>query len=547
MAIVKSIHEALKRGANHDEIVNQIALQNPNKAKSIEEARKRGASSLNIISEIIRQNPMSSDFVSETERPIVEKGNKLNEVIRKSAEYNKPTSAYTGGENILQGGIKAATNLPSSAYQFGKGLVSAVTHPTGIRNIISGGVVTGLEKLTGKDINQRDSEQEQMFRGLVDYMKNRYGGLENLTATAVNDPFGFGTEILAVAQGGASLLGKGKQLETGLSKVVSPITKPIEKGFTKLGEVAKKGTTKLLSITSDAPEEAIKILQEREIPIQKIKTSSPEKSLSLAQGSVKNLRNTLTKEWQQGINQLKKQLTGKKIVLNKQETKLLNKLSDDFGIDIPLDKKISMLGQKTIVKEMGVERALELNKSINELLSKPLIREGEKGAFVRKFKSMLDNKLGEFEGVDNFLKQYSVSKQVFDEADKILRTYKQGNPITQKSAMNRLSSIFDEGNSHYLKAITELEKRTGVDILGEVASTKFKDILPSSITKISGGLSTKVGLLEKGLKLLALPITSPRGTAMILKNLKSPNIKIPQFISADKIIKTGIGTSKINK
>lgn len=156
-------------------------------------------------------------------------------------EYNtkygeKPSETYgalfpaSKSDTALQAGLKAAGNLPSSAYQFGKGLFQAVAHPvqTGkaLFNTAVGGIETGLDKATG--INTESDEQEQ-FAALVGVLKERYGSFENLQRTATNDPFGLGAEILGVFEGGASLVGKTgattRALTNAASKgVIRPVT-----------------------------------------------------------------------------------------------------------------------------------------------------------------------------------------------------------------------------------------------------------------------------------------------------------------------------------
>lgn len=65
--IADSINEALKRGASPDDVMNEIARQNPQKAASFKTAMQRGANSQQILNEIVRQNsnPGASSFGAE--------------------------------------------------------------------------------------------------------------------------------------------------------------------------------------------------------------------------------------------------------------------------------------------------------------------------------------------------------------------------------------------------------------------------------------------------------------------------------------------------
>ena len=59
MSVTDSITQARAQGANDDQIISEIAKQNPEKSTSIMQARSVGADSSAIINEIIKQNTRS--------------------------------------------------------------------------------------------------------------------------------------------------------------------------------------------------------------------------------------------------------------------------------------------------------------------------------------------------------------------------------------------------------------------------------------------------------------------------------------------------------
>lgn len=72
---------------------------------------------------------------------------------------------------------------------------------------------------------------------------DRYGSLDNLQRTAVNDPGGFALDIITILEGGAGLLGKSKTLnnvlgEAARSSVIKPVTEGI-KTVENLNETSK--------------------------------------------------------------------------------------------------------------------------------------------------------------------------------------------------------------------------------------------------------------------------------------------------------------------
>lgn len=137
---------------------------------------------------------------------------------------NNPTFEYTGKENPLQAGLKAAGNLPSSAYNFGKGIATAVLNPIDTLKSVSNVAVGGVQKLI-----PGEQDKEESFNQFAKMLKNRYGSLDALTKTATEDPFGFGTDILSLFSGGASLVGKTATVSKGISTLSKVATSPVAK------------------------------------------------------------------------------------------------------------------------------------------------------------------------------------------------------------------------------------------------------------------------------------------------------------------------------
>jgi hypothetical protein len=128
-----------------------------------------------------------------------------------------PTPDQLAGVGASVG--KAISNIPSSAVEFGKGLVQPIIHPVdtlqGFKNLALG----LLEKtgITG------GTEHEQYADALGQYFLDRYGSLENLQRTFEQDPIGLAGDLEAVFSGGTGLAGRipglieraGKLLEHG--------------------------------------------------------------------------------------------------------------------------------------------------------------------------------------------------------------------------------------------------------------------------------------------------------------------------------------------
>lgn len=160
---------------------------------------------------------------------------------------------YQQGDNPLVAGAKALGNIPSSAINFGKGIFDAVTHPIDTLTGLGRTAIGGVEALTGSS-NPNDINT-QTFNAFSDALKNRYGSLDNLSQTAVNDPFGIGMDILSVLSGGATAVGKGAEFADLASQVGKIAAKPLEAsiaGTTNLaGGIARYATARATGLQSD--------------------------------------------------------------------------------------------------------------------------------------------------------------------------------------------------------------------------------------------------------------------------------------------------------
>jgi len=158
--------------------------------------------------------------------------NKKLTADQKSAQNYGALFPSKEGDSPIKAGFKALGNLPGSAYGLIKSLGSAVLHP--VQTIQAIGKPIG-EKI-GTEVGYALSKNKEFydkstptFDALTGALKERYGSLENLQRTATNDPFGFGTDVLMVLQGGAGALEKTVELNKALSTTAKGVTIPAGK------------------------------------------------------------------------------------------------------------------------------------------------------------------------------------------------------------------------------------------------------------------------------------------------------------------------------
>ena len=159
-------------------------------------------------------------------------------------------------DSPITAGLKSIGNVPGSALNRARNLGTALLNPVdtakGIANTLIGAEQTGLNKLTGQNIQ---TSATQTFESVLQALNNRYGSLEKAQQTAINDPVGFGADVASIIGGGASLIGKGAEVANLGSKVAGLVTNPLEKTVTGTAnlasETAKFGVSQATGLNKD--------------------------------------------------------------------------------------------------------------------------------------------------------------------------------------------------------------------------------------------------------------------------------------------------------
>jgi hypothetical protein len=198
-------------------------------AKNLSQAEFLGDGEFKIMS--------AEDFVGDGEFSVVGGSETSSLSLRPEVETYGAILPYEQGDNPLEAGLKATVNLPSSAYNFGKGIVKAVANPIDTLKAVGSTALGAAQKLT-----PGIQAQEENFDQFAAFLKERYGSLDNLQRTATNDPFGLGTDIVGLLTGGLGLAGKGATASSAISKTAGVVTKPATKAAVKSADLAAKTT-----------------------------------------------------------------------------------------------------------------------------------------------------------------------------------------------------------------------------------------------------------------------------------------------------------------
>ena len=154
----------------------------------------------------------------------------------------------TGNENPLEAGLKATGNVPTSAFNLSKSLYTAVTNPIettkGAINLLADFGAIGsnkLTELTGLG-EKRDQKTLRAAKDVYFGEQGRYGSLNQALKTAIEDPFGVGSDILSIFSGVAGATGRTSALSNTISKTAQLTTNPVTKVFSGFGRTVSSGT-----------------------------------------------------------------------------------------------------------------------------------------------------------------------------------------------------------------------------------------------------------------------------------------------------------------
>lgn len=259
---------------------------------------------------------------------------------------------------------------------------------------------------------------------------------------------------------------------------------------------------RLLSYTSDVPP---KVLERQFLnpeisaqAVKDVKAIGQEGLLGQVQSGIRDLRISLSNEFDKGKKALIEKFTNQRTGLNTAEQNLLKVVSDTYPskVSIPQD-----------VNNLSLSESLDLYKDLNKI-------KGFTGApyevAARELRSLVRDKIvntfgGKQGVVDNFLKNYSYEKSAHDAMDSLFKAYKTQNPIAQTTALNALKNVFKENKPAYLNTIKVFEQKTGVNVLDKIGALQLQKIMPKNLLGASGNLTARNIAQD-----LLSPITSPR-------------------------------------
>lgn len=488
-----------------------MAYFNREQLKKLIEGRPKGSTEQEIVESLIKKGHTFDGIelipvgVRMGLEPKEQQTEQQKGLFQRVGEFIGETTGFTGTTKAVGGALLGGV----AADKIGRNVTEQVNALVNEAKKLPQGDLKRKQLLEQANrLSKGESEAAERISADLPSTKQALGSMGKLGLTAAT----FGTSLPAsavgrIAVGGAYGTGFGASNAMEQDKSTGDIIKEGAIGGAIGATIpagiegfkwAVKGVPKLLSYTSNTPDEVLQRQYDNPELSKKIlggvKETGATGVVDDINNAAKKLRTTLSKQWDEGVDTIIQNNTGKRVLFDSKDMKILTRVADDFGIDLPQN-----------VKNVSVKEALELNKELNALLSKKAIRESAQGVIARKAKDILDVKLGKFEGVDKFLSNYSGEKGVLDAVVDIMKPWSTS-PVTKSTALSRVKSIFNDNKPAFLSAIKDLEESTGIPFLTDKAAA-LNILQKSPVT----GRSLPTQLIE----LIAFPITSPRSAGAL--------------------------------
>ena len=407
-----------------------------------------------------------------------------------------PETEVTADDGLKFDAGEMGKNIIPSAVQLGKDIAYPFMHPIETAQGLKA-LGTGIYELTQKELGNREGMEDttdMAAAGAVwDYLKERYGGAQNILTTLQNDPVGLLTDASAILTGGGSIVaktpsifGKVGDIAVKTGKIIDPILQA-QKGTQAIIPPILQG---LSGVDAAAYSQSIKAGKEGYTPfLENInKKITPEESVSKLKKGVKELRKQTSesfgiskKDWdtmadvdflpiQDKLNALKldTRLGGKargKTYLDRSETKKLN----DLGKII--DKYIS--GKDPNLRT--VEGANFLKREIDKKYKTLTPDQSDAKRIYSEIKSDLIDQIDIADA--NYkptLQAYGTAMETIKDIEKSLSA---GDKAQVDTGINKILSVSKNigTREHRLNLMDYLKEKTGIDLASESAGMALSD------------------------------------------------------------------------
>lgn len=399
---------------------------------------------------------------------------------------NEATFEYNKDDSTLSKGAKAVGNLPKSVFNIGKGIVTAVAHPvdtvTNVGKLVAGTAAVGAEKLIENtaagqkflemanesrksrglpelkrdengNLQAEDTEEMQMAKAVGGYFAERYGGVENIKKTLVEDPAGIALDASMLLSGGSTLAAKGAKVSelAGAARTVNVLNK----------------TAKVAKVTSEAID-PIRITSKYLAPVVKNKAQNINNLITKTGEELKN--DAITK----GIESLNQNLKGVKNTFEKSTFKI----TDDAGnvkqvtpIDTMREYKLTPEVKDGKVNVDNIKQSISDNlNSLDDKISETILK-NNRSVPVIEYEKMLEDAIKNTN--ESKFRQSILREKIQSDIARLKKEYPEGVPIDE------LNKIRIEANRDFDPATVDVSRIRGNGAREVVYNTTDDQIVKS--------------------------------------------------------------------
>lgn len=421
-------------------------------------------------------------------------------------------------DSVGMAGLKALGNVPSSIGHMAQGLLNTVAHPidfsNGLLNTLSGGVETGLNKVFGKNVSDK---QTQTFESVLGALKDRYGGLDNLQRTATNDPAGFGADVLTLMEGGTTGFDAltGGNTNATLNSTLESVAHPIAEGIKKVASAPLRLAGEVKGIDTGAGYGNIK--EGLNATAQGGKASeafnnalggntNPEDLVDKAKDALNEVVNNRRISYQNGLQQIAGNTT--QLDLSPVQEEVQNQLqkfnitqTPEGGLDFSRSKfALDTSAQNDITKLTGYvnsygNKAGDLSAvgidNLKQIVGSYWSPNSDYRAFVQGIKNSIWNPsentgvLSQIPGYQGTMADYS---EATDQIKDIQKGLSLGDKASVDTAFKKLISSMRQNNDFRRMLVQDLDSATGGTLLPSIAGQQLSPWLPRGLAGIAEGV-----------------------------------------------------------
>lgn len=452
------------------------------------------------------------------------------------------------------------SNIPSSGVEFLKSIITPITHPVATAKGVGYTGLGFLEKLV-----PGEQESEKYADAMIEFMKDRYGGLENIKKTAMEDPVGMLADVstLLTGFGGAaratlsasSKAGKVMQTVGKVGKAVEPLSMATKTLATPLKFLQAKTISPVLGLTTGVGTETVRRSTTGSKPFMKAVRGKiePVEIVVGARSALDGIKNARSQEYVGHLSNIQGLQNIIDITPVRQE---LTRFMSPSRFNITVTPKGKLDFTRSTIQHSARKEAAEVISMVKDwgstaddltprgmdILKRKLDDFYSENKNTRAMVEGLRSKVKE--QIVSQVPEYATMTRGYEKASSLITEIQKGLSLGTKSsidsAITRFRSVLRDDAEFRRGLVETLEKMGGKDLLDSLSGMQMKSMIPSVGAHAglagriaAGGLfSMLFGITPESLAIIAT--TSPRIIAEV-NNAVAQAVRVTKRIPKEVI------------